>query len=64
MKAVAATPVGVGAHTPQAPGWFWQEADGTWIPYRPRDSDELDRMKATGRPNAIAPAYTKSTSGP
>ena len=59
MKAVAATPVGVGAHTPQAPGWFWQEADGTWIPYRPGDSDELDRMKATGRPNAIVAGVYK-----
>ena len=45
--------------TPQAPGWFWQESDGTWIPYSQRDSDELDRMKATGRPNAIVAGVYK-----
>ena len=38
---------------PQGPGWFWQESDGTWIPYSQRDSEELDRAKASGRPNAI-----------
>ena len=44
---------------PQGPGWFWQESDGTWIPYSQRDSDELDRMKATGRPNAIVAGVYK-----
>ena len=58
-EVVTAQPVVVGANTPQAPGWFWQEADGTWIPYRPGDSDELDRMKATGRPNAIVAGVYK-----
>ena len=38
---------------PQAPGWFWQEADGRWIPYRPRDSDELDRIRGSGRQTAL-----------
>ena len=52
-----ATPVD--ANMLQAPGWFWQEADGTWLPYRPGDSDELDRMKATGRPNAIVAGVYK-----
>ena len=47
-----ATPVDANM-PPQAPGWFWQEADGRWIPYRARDSDELDQMKATGRQTAL-----------
>ena len=44
---------------PQGPGWFWQESDGTWIPYSQRDSEELDRVKASGRPNAIVAGVYK-----
>ena len=44
---------------PQGPGWFWQESDGTWIPYSQRDSEELDRAKASGRPNAIVAGVYK-----
>jgi len=47
-----ATPVDANM-PPQAPGWFWQEADGRWIPYRPRDSDELDRIRGSGRQTAL-----------